>query len=41
MTRGGTSYVFAANILGKEATGRKLRPMVEAALVELGVLPPR
>ena len=39
--RGEQSSVFAANIVGKDATGMKLRPMVEAALVELGVLPPR
>jgi beta-lactamase class D len=39
--RGEQSSVFAANIVGKDATGMKLRPMVEAALVELGVLPAR
>jgi beta-lactamase class D len=41
VTRGGRSHAFAANIIGKQATGRKLRPMVEQALVELGVLPAR
>ena len=41
MTRGEQSHVFAANILGKDANGRKLRPMVEKALVELSVLPAR
>lgn len=41
VTRGEKRHVFAANIIGKEASGLKLRPMVEAALVELGVLPAR
>jgi len=41
VTRGEKRHAFAANIIGKDASGLKLRPMVEKALVELGVLPGR
>jgi len=40
VTRGEQRHAFAANIIGKDASGLKLRPMVEKALVELDVLPP-
>ena len=41
VTHGEQRHVFAANIIGKNANGRALRPMVEKALVELAVLPQR
>jgi len=37
----GHRYAFAALLEGKGASGRGARPMVEGALVELGVLPAR